>query len=361
MSDLRELGRASYREARNLPDVVSERCVHTLIETASCQACVDVCPQDAWVLDDEQLGIDASRCDGCNLCVATCPEGAIQADMPPALKSDGGHKVAMLACEPAGAAAGDEGVVPCLHAIGLNTVMALYRTEVDTLISCSSDCDNCARGSAPRLELCLERFNQLLRERKLPTMHHRHVDLDEWLRLADKGLAESGGPSMSRRQFFRRATQAAIAEHGHIRNPGAMSNRQFEPAGRIIPRRTDAQTVPFLPQIDPGRCNACDACARLCPHGAIVVEKSDPPGSRSYLINPDQCTGCGICEDVCDQQAVSVTTWATPSLLRIPLNPDRCHGCGVTYYTPAGKPSPDHQCRICALTRNHRLLYQVLD
>lgn len=343
-----------------LPGVVAERCVHTLIETASCQACVDVCPLDAWVLDDEQLGIDAERCDGCRLCVAACPQGAIQAHSQPAFISENGRTVAMLACEPAGTGAGN-GVIPCLHAISLNALMLLYRQGVKDLLSCSADCDDCVRGATARIELRLDNVNQLLRERGLPPMHHQRIATEAWMRLAKESDMTSTGPAMSRRQFFRRATRAAMAEKGQLSELGIPSIDTFEPAGSIIPSENKAHSVPFLPQIDPNRCNACNACARLCPHAAIRIDETEPPHARAYRITPDQCSGCGICTDVCDQQAVSVSSWASPKLLRIPLNADRCRDCGATYHYPAGQRKKDHQCRICAVKNNHQLLYQTLD
>ena len=64
-------------QALVLPEILAERCVHSRLETASCQACVDSCPQGAWVLDDASLGINTETCDGCGLCAAACPQAAI--------------------------------------------------------------------------------------------------------------------------------------------------------------------------------------------------------------------------------------------------------------------------------------------
>jgi ferredoxin len=65
--------------AARLPELLPERCVHSLIEQATCRRCVDACPTGAWVIDDERLGIDPDRCDGCGLCAPACPQAAIVA------------------------------------------------------------------------------------------------------------------------------------------------------------------------------------------------------------------------------------------------------------------------------------------
>lgn len=65
-----------------IPEIIAERCVHSLCEVASCTRCVDACPQEAWILDDASLKIDTSRCDGCGLCVTACTESALVGNAP---------------------------------------------------------------------------------------------------------------------------------------------------------------------------------------------------------------------------------------------------------------------------------------
>ena len=60
-----------------LPNIIAARCVYTHCDTATCQQCVDSCPQQAWVLTDDSLGLDTQRCNLCGLCVNACPETAI--------------------------------------------------------------------------------------------------------------------------------------------------------------------------------------------------------------------------------------------------------------------------------------------
>ncbi|MDR0888149.1 MAG: 4Fe-4S binding protein [Candidatus Methanoplasma sp.] len=45
-------------------------------ECVACGACVDVCPQDAIVVDDIAV-IDDSKCVDCGACVDECPSDAI--------------------------------------------------------------------------------------------------------------------------------------------------------------------------------------------------------------------------------------------------------------------------------------------
>jgi Pyruvate/2-oxoacid:ferredoxin oxidoreductase delta subunit len=86
---------AVLHQALVLPEILAERCVHSVLETARCHACVDSCPRDAWVLDDESLGIDTEACDGCGLCAAACPQAAIVHPHEPTIGDWHGRRLAV--------------------------------------------------------------------------------------------------------------------------------------------------------------------------------------------------------------------------------------------------------------------------
>jgi len=361
MTSLIDLGREWFREANTLPDVVAGRCVHTLLETATCQACADVCPREAWLIDDEQLGIDVNRCDGCRLCVAACPQGAIQAAVTPLIKTHGGNGIAMLACQPSGAHAAD-GVVPCIHALSLTSLMGLYRQGVRTLLSCSAHCDGCERGKAPRLDDQITHLNMLLDARGLPAIRHETQTPAEWSRRAVPQPGDAAaGPSMSRRQFFRRAGRDVLSGQQQLSTMDAAAATGYEPPGRLLPRHPAAQMAVVSPQINGVRCNACDACAQLCPHEAIDLQLDEQGNGSAYRIMPDACSGCGICVDVCDQGAVTLHHWAVPTQEQLELANHNCRACGSPYRLPAGRKTEQQLCWICARTNHHRLLFQVLE
>ncbi len=46
-------------------------------ECTACGACVDVCPEDAIVVEDVAI-IDADKCIECGLCIDECPVDAIE-------------------------------------------------------------------------------------------------------------------------------------------------------------------------------------------------------------------------------------------------------------------------------------------
>lgn len=59
--------------------------------------------------------------------------------------------------------------------------------------------------------------------------------------------------------------------------------------------------------IDPDRCTSCNACVRVCPHGA-----PKETGEGAVFIIPEECSGCGLCVDLCPVTAISL----------VPIPPD---------------------------------------
>lgn len=334
-----------YRNEAKLPEVTGERCVHAHIETAGCRACVEVCPHGAWIIDDESLGIDADACDGCGLCAPVCPEEAIRDHHSPAIRQRGRRLVAAGACEFADASA-PIGILPCLHALGLRDLLRLYRRRIDHLLISSGDCDVCPRGKAVRLWDRVAELNSLLAGRGLPEMVVEPVPASTWHESAGSLSKPSvDGPLTSRRNFFRmRSTPSSGAGDAQLRRRGI-------PPGQILPRSDTADPVLFAPRLDPDRCNGCDACARICPHGAITIDESGDEAESAYRLDAELCSGCGICVDICDQAAVKVECWQSQGQFVVELHTATCARCRVPYRVPRAQSRTDGLCRICAAGR----------
>ncbi len=91
--------------------------------------------------------------------------------------------------------------------------------------------------------------------------------------------------------------------------------------------------VPAVPTIDEEACDGCDACASLCPTGAVRLETG--ADGAFYRLEAELCNGCGICRDVCTRDAVSITHLTIVSQRTVALRTERCGRCGVRYHLPA--------------------------
>lgn len=349
------------RLAITIPAIVGERCVHAHIEIASCRACVKACPQNAWIINDETVGIDTEVCDGCNLCVPACPEGAIASDGEPTANIGiwNGQVSVFYACEYTGIPV-QKGLLPCLHAIGVEQLLRWYRRGITHLVASAAACTTCPRGRNPSLQDSVRQTEALLASRTLTPLTLNLLTPAAWLDALRQTKPYQPETALSRRHFFRKALSAAVDTVLEAAAETTESNPKFIPATASLPTISQDDLYLHQPLIDSQRCNGCDACVRLCPHQAIVLERS-VEGNLRYQLDGRQCTGCAICQDVCDQNAISIKTLQTQNKPFITLHEGRCSACGASFHVPTDKPSHDRRCRICAKTHHSRLLYQVLE
>ena len=337
---------------KTLPTVIAERCVHTQLTQASCRACIDVCPVKAWVIDDEFLGIDTEACDGCGLCAAACPQGAIIFRQALPVLSENCTS-ALFACEKAGVN-GIDGIIPCLHTLGLQELLRLYRSGTRQLSIATGDCESCTRNGVLNFPNLLEQLNDLLGSRNLATITLQVTDREQW----NRQLQTFSKPVLSRRDFFRKAAASSMTVGMNLAGLG--EEPAFIPPGKILPRTRQNDVVPFTPRIDPEKCNGCDACARLCSQGAITLSSSGD--NLQYRIDAECCTGCAICQDICNQKAVSIDHWRPQAQFILPLIVHQCRACGAPFHLSAMRTSSsDDLCVVCLNTNHTRNLYQVIE
>jgi len=345
-----------FSAATSQPQVIAERCVHTKLAQASCRRCIAACPLGAWVVDDDAMGIDATRCDGCGLCACACPQGAVVSDnLTTALDSQRSSAV-NLACERAGID-GQQGIIPCLHAVGLRELLQLYRRGMRHLGVVCGDCAECSRSGAQSLCDRIEALNGMLYDRNLATLSLQVIPAEQWKPALKARQRTDDVPVLNRRSFFRSVASSSATLARDI--TGGLQQPEFLPPGKLLPRTDPDAIVPFVPGIDAARCNGCDACARLCPHGAIELHAGED--QQHYRFDAECCTGCAICEDVCTRQAVSVDHWQAQTQFRLDLVTRHCRACGAPYHLPAGQANHSDLCVVCTEVNHVRNLYQVIE
>jgi len=350
-----------------IPDINGDRCVHAHIETASCKACVDACPENAWILDDESLGLNTNACDGCGLCVPACTEGAITQTRDCTIREENKQKVLLLGCEHTGL---DESNCKCIHAVSYNDLLSLYRDGLHQIYTAVGDCAQCTRGKNEHLSRRLGNINKMLSQQEMLPMQYKELPATRWQQLWKTPEKSAPGPEMSRRTFFRSAlkqTVDIVLHQSSFDNTG-----EFTPPGKILPATQEiqdkGQVYPAVPQINPVKCNGCNACIRSCPHDALQLKQEE--SLSSYQINASACTGCNICVDICDQDAIQVAHWSILKNNTILLNANKCKSCGALFHQPRQNSNEEKSnkekeeqplCNICSQIDHQKHLFQVLD
>jgi ferredoxin len=356
--------------AARLPELLAERCVHSLIEQATCRRCVDACPTRAWVIDDERLGIDPARCDGCGLCAPVCPQAAIVArTVEPLLVDVSGRSAApgaiaaMLACDrafpgrsgfPAAIGNRDKNVAPtrpaspsdpapgaipyrgqgaaptsaaaitpCIHALGPRDLARLAAAGCRTLLVATGDCDACPRGGAVRLERRLADLARLLDSRGLPVLRIERLSPDRWEAARD-AAAPDPGPAIARRAFLRRGLGIAVDHAASTLGLAEAERAAVDTVARLLPDTGAAAALaPIGPRIDPVACTGCDACVRLCPQQAIRLER--PQGEAVDRADAQTAVDTGIQARLGGEAAGG----ADAPFLAYRITPADCTGCGI--------------------------------
>jgi Pyruvate/2-oxoacid:ferredoxin oxidoreductase delta subunit len=347
--------RSSGLERLPPPEVDAARCVHSLVAAASCRRCADACPARAWVIDDESLGIDVQRCDGCGICSAVCPQQALAPAHGPFIVAE--QAQAFAACQRA-ASSGEAGVIPCLHALDERGLLDAYARGVRRLHVARGECEDCPRSGVHRLEATLAAVSDVIASCALPPLDVQHHATVRWRAARDEARTAMA-VQPDRRCFLWAGVADALA-----RVVGGADGSRPHPAVRARGYADSLSGAVFLwaPEFDVRRCIACDACVRVCPSGALGEDQAGD--AVAYRIRAESCTGCQLCRDVCEQAAIAVNRRSSSSLSRLELAHRRCRGCGVEYRTVAceGDASAGDAdlCRICRLTGRNRRLFQVM-
>jgi Pyruvate/2-oxoacid:ferredoxin oxidoreductase delta subunit len=338
-----------------LPEIEANWCVHSRIENASCRACVNICPQHAWQLNDDGLGLDIESCDGCGLCVPICPETAIRHNYKALLRQRGVFHWAFLACDQVGLNEESNGLIPCAHALGLRDLLELYQQGMQALFIAVGNCEECFRGGGGFFEEIMA-LNNALENRQLPHILLKSLDAENWLKQSsyqEMHLLPKVGFNTSRRNFFKQGLQQSVQTVGQgIGFLEENIEKVPPPIATLLPDQTGI--LPFVPIFHFQQCIGCDTCLKLCPHQAIELD------DNKYLIHPKQCTGCMICTDVCNDNAIEIETWMLPQITEILLDKRCCKRCGAPFHRPKIEQPVAELCPICSQVNHHQHLFQVL-
>lgn len=328
------------------PVVRAERCVHTHAEVAACRRCVDVCPRGAWRLDDAELAIDAAACDGCGLCVAHCPQGALTQPTRDPSRLAGVHQLT-LACERVSAMRGDTPVA-CVNAVSQQQVAALYAAGLRHIAVRTAECQSCLRHDEQGLVHRLLTFNDLVAQRRLPCIG-LSFEPPAAPRAASAADASSSSHGAARRGFMRRL-------FGVVDERARDGEATWAPPGTYLDPPGPGDRVFCAPQIDVRACDGCDACVRICPQGALTLAAD----GAELRIRADRCSGCRLCADVCDRHAVTVVEGGRLDQSRVELHQGSCRSCGARYHRPQSQGPTGELCQVCARVDHRRNLFQVL-
>lgn len=285
------------------------RCLRVRFNRSSCSCCKDSCPAGAISLE-QGLEIDSARCTGCLLCTSVCPTGALE------LSSDFLVCVAQLSKVPEpvlGCCRTKEqanGWLACLGGLSDEHLCYLACSLTGTLTLNVSLCAECSNSSMlPLLQARLENLAAggtccITTVKTAADVNHRAERVD-------------------RRSFFKSFRSSIFQTAAVVMNAGVQNTeRRSDYTSKRVPARRellktaeeklDQQVRESLEQRYFGMvafseaCTACQACAALCPTGALRKNREQP--DTPPLFSPADCTACGLCVEFCPNSAISLNS-----------------------------------------------------
>jgi ferredoxin len=373
--NLIQLALLAEQFAQERPAIVvdSQRCVRAWHKDATCDRCVQVCPTGAITLEGG-LSADPDVCVRCGACLNVCPTGAFEG-------YDGVHRLLTcvsqlvdkqrieVACSqhpaPESGARGVDAVVTtsgCLAALGPSAYAGLIALGVEQV---SARLDACAACPLAAHEALIRQ--EIAGAQALPGVGLRVDAAPVVDKPVKRPVYDVKNPPVSRRGLLSLVTgQVTRADDLLPRDAPQVED------GRSAPRerRRLLNTLRHLPQPDPlapvplpgiaflkpsGDCTACEVCARVCPTGALMIEKDTDRFRLRFRVG--QCTGCNLCVDLCDANALawddsaaSVSEILDPEPINLHVNSlHKCKKCGARF---AGEPDNGF-CPVCAFRRKN--------
>jgi formate hydrogenlyase subunit 6/NADH:ubiquinone oxidoreductase subunit I len=312
------------------PAVCQERCSRVLFFGVTCDKCLAGCPTSSISIGYPFLTIDHT-CSGCGFCVALCPnEVFVLREDNRGIGDDSGKPdrlccSGLLAQPPMPLAPLPSSIIPCLGSISASSILRhVLRTEKPLEVVTGSCCDCSLKAGEESYRL---------REKELRTLFdYLHIGFPPAnVSVGSAGQRQSATgqykafqlsleekKTLSRRDFFKRLRESAVPYKAQTGKnevgaggdvPGGRETTSVAKLRSELFRKygqgklQEAGAIPGLSEVEVDEvCTGCGACANLCPTGALTIE--DAPESARLLWTPAHCSQCSLCLDVCPRKAL---------------------------------------------------------
>ena len=326
-----------------------------------CGLCVDTCPLRAIKVDQNEIAIDKTICNGCGACIVACPHNAIvyptfsleelDKEMEGLLLSKDialDHRIIAATCQSCSPTFGRDGggqlsypgsmlpvKVPCLAMVSPWLILRAFDMGAQGFALIASR-GKCRSGfDSARWQENIQFVQKLFNCWNIEP---------ERLRLFE--VAEDAPSNIKRKlsQFAREIarlepTPLTISESTPVSIEGLSLSTLIKGLANKLgnsPREVVfTGNVPFgKVELDSSQCTGCGLCALNCPTGALVVSSSEESDAYQLLFEHGSCVACGRCVDICPEKCLRLDRILeldkidTPAVMLFEDRIIRCRECG---------------------------------
>ncbi|MBI4331933.1 MAG: 4Fe-4S dicluster domain-containing protein [Chloroflexi bacterium] len=333
---------------------------------STCRSCVQACPEKALAFNGT-LAIDTERCNGCGVCLAQCPNGALHSarvgdhallTRMTLFLSENPQVTLRLACRERPP---DQNTftLSCLSRVTTPLLAGPFCAAVRQVEIARPHCEGChGRLDSYSLEKTVSLAQGIC---EMAGLGNRAIALGvEWPggheTPKERAISRRGAVRILRTEILN-TLSSIFVRPGDGKNLPHWSRQAnvsrdlllalVQALGCRRPVTVDREGLPLAEvEISPA-CVGCTVCSTLCPAGAIELLEQENSIFLSFL--PHLCTACGICIEACLPKAISfkpqfdlgkLASRQTVSLGRLPRV--KCTGCQADFYS-AG----DELCLAC--------------
>jgi ferredoxin len=275
----------------------NQQCLHALDSQANCQVCTLICPEQAVQIGPPPV-FDIQRCDNCLACVPACPVGAFRADdvhqslLNCATRADGAALELNCSLHPHPGSGLPESlgiqVRGCLAGLGAGSLLSLAALDIGRVILRTDACTDCPKSSLiPWIKRNLASVKTLL-DAFGSNLSIEHSDTRDSMELVERPLWQADNPPLSRRDLFRIASRQGkiAAARAMIHDSESSAHRLPRERQRVMKaldhlmgeidiHRSNARIEGFGLVSISKECTACQACAKVCPSGALMYQEEE--------------------------------------------------------------------------------------
>jgi Pyruvate/2-oxoacid:ferredoxin oxidoreductase delta subunit len=281
------------------------QCVRNASPFSTCTACQESCEKNAIIIENSGIQIVKEQCDGCGLCIPSCPVQALEG-LSPNRKTIGDTVVL------------GEDLRPTKYEL-----LHFYKKGVRTIAIPKGD---------TKMQILIDETNAILEKMK-----------KNLFRVVTESVHDLKGETrLSRRAFFSNLAKDSKNLALSTVTPARwrFDQDKFKRAGMF------EGWALFQVHLESDKCTLCEACFRLCPGKVFMTN-----GSLLVIVNGN-CNGCSLCMDVCRENALRVEQDLQKALeLEATIHPLSCQKCFCDFLSW----DEDDTCPICQGTGQHRL------